>query len=757
LPQYILPPDSHVILCATSSASSLASFGKVLGLAGFPSINNTGEALVLTDSKGVDINAVTFSDSWYKDATKKDGGYSLELINPNNICYESQNWNASNDVKGGTPGKRNSVFVNTPDTAAPVVISMRVDSMQVTLVFNKRMNPATYIKDSFLLTTNTIQTVTYSGKFSDSLTVTFTNKLLPEQSNKILLNGVRDCSGNLLKAVDSFTYYPVGIAASYDILINEIMPDPDPVVGLPNAEYIELYNRSQGALSLKGWTISDGVTTATLPDYKLLRNGYLLICRTGDDAKFSITNKLGLSSFPALSNEGKRLVLKDNLGRVIHTINYTPLWHNDISKSSGGWSLEMIDPAYACGGKDNWASSLNKMGGTPGFINSVKASNPDNTKPTVTDAYPLNSQQVRFTFSEPVDSLKFYDQTFFSSADLGKANKQSLVAPDNLSAIAIFDSVMKSGRVYSVKINALSDCFGNKQEREATLTIGIPEAMQSGDVVINELLFNPRTGGADFVEVYNKSAKVLDLKELFIANTNADRSIKDSYVTVQEGKLFFPNTYVVFSESTSSILSNYLVVSPERLYNAQLPSFNDDEGSCVLVNKQNERVDELYYDDKMHFALLDNKEGVSLERIDFNRPSADRSNWTSAASSAGYATPTYRNSQYATTAYANQMLQVSPEVFSPDGDGFNDVINFSYDIGEPGYTGNLYIFNSGGMMIKHLLRNEVLGTKGIYSWDGVTDNNEKAAIGIYIALFEVFNLKGETRKTKTTLVVGAKL
>jgi hypothetical protein len=87
-----------------------------------------------------------------------------------------------------------------------------------------------------------------------------------------------------------------------------------------------------------------------------------------------------------------------------------------------------------------------------------------------------------------------------------------------------------------------------------------------------------------------------------------------------------------------------------------MPTYSNDEGRCVLLNKDGKRFDQFDYTDRMHYPLLDNKDGVSLERIDFNRPTDDASNWTSASSTSGYGTPTYQNSQYAKAFNTNNDL-----------------------------------------------------------------------------------------------------
>ncbi len=44
-------------------------------------------------------------------------------------------------------------------------------------------------------------------------------------------------------------------ASRYEVIITEIMADPSPAVGLPNAEYVELKNSSGRTLNLQGWRL----------------------------------------------------------------------------------------------------------------------------------------------------------------------------------------------------------------------------------------------------------------------------------------------------------------------------------------------------------------------------------------------------------------------------------------------------------------------------------------------------------------------
>jgi hypothetical protein len=311
--------------------------------------------------------------------------------------------------------------------------------------------------------------------------------------------------------------------------------------------------------------------------------------------------------------------------------------------------------------------------------------------------------------------------------------------------------------VYQLVIDSVRDCAGNAIQDYRSIDFGLPYLADSNQLFINELLFNPRTGGADFVELYNSSNKLIDVKDLLLAKRGGDGNIDQIENIAPAGFTIKPNTYVIISSAPEIVQQQYYCMYPEQMIKANTPSMNDDAGNILLINTQGIVLDELVYDDKMHVPLLDDKDGVGLERIDVARATADRTNWTSAAASVGYATPTYKNSQYLKTERAESVIELQPKTISPDGDGYEDVMNINYMLNENGYTGTLTIFNAAGKEVKQLFKNNILGTSGTYTWDGTTDYGQKAPVGLYIFYFEIFNLKGEVKAYKTVGVVAAKL
>ena len=271
------------------------------------------------------------------------------------------------------------------------------------------------------------------------------------------------------------------------------------------------------------------------------------------------------------------------------------------------------------------------------------------------------------------------------------------------------------------------------------------------------MLFNPRGSGADFVEVYNLSTKNIDLNGWQLANLDYDTLA--NFKTIATGsRVIFPGFYIVLTTDAANIKKEYPLGNEETFIQmASLPGYSNDDGTVILVNNLLTVSDSITYSSGMQFALLNYVEGVSLERMGFNRPADDKTNWHSAAEAVGFATPGYKNSQYNPGENADNEVAVIPEIFSPDNDGVDDVVNINYAFEAAGYVGSISIYDSKGRLVRDLVKNDLLGTKGAYSWDGINVTGEKARIGIYIVYFEVFGLQGEIKQYKKTCVLAGRL
>ncbi len=761
LGSYTLLPGTYLILCATGNVNLFSPFGNTLGIGSFPSLNNSGDDLSLRDNTGRLIDRVTYSDSWYKDVSKQDGGWTLERIDPGFPCNDGRNWAASNNVQGGTPGSVNSVNGILTDTDPPEILSVEllssdslqitftetVDSFQASLASNYSINNGIGNPAAATVPTGFTKAVlTFSSPFNSGVVYTLT------------VNGISDCSGNVMQNAAIDFAIPQS-ANRYDVLITEIFADPDPQVALPTAEFIELFNASGNTISLERWTFSEAADP--LPAYLLLPGDYLILCPEQNVNEYLPFGKtLGAGGWGTLTNEGEELTLADVSGNTIFYVNYSLAWYHDEIKKDGGWSLEMIDTGNPCGAADNWKASNDARGGTPGQVNSVNGMNPDETAPSLNYIIVNDSLNLLLNFSETLDSSAATTISNYS-VDRGISVASVSIANAAFSEVSVrLSAPLQRYTIYTLTVHGVTDCSGNTIGVNDSAQFGLPETPDSFDLVINEILSNPVTDGSDFIELYNRSQKIIDLKDVFIASIDEETADTNAVVISTKGFQLLPGNYMALTEDPQNIVSQYYTPHPQWVIDVTgMPAFDDDEDIVALFNRldNNSVIDAVHYFEDWHFPLIDDLNGVSLERINYNSPSQDQNNWHSAASTVGYATPAYQNSQFGESASATSTITVDPKTFSPNNDGYEDVLNIRYKLDQPGYVANIKIYDDEGREIRELTNNWLLDLEGNITWDGVNDDGEKVRIGIYILIAELFNPSGDKKKFKESCVLAGKL
>ena len=546
----------------------------------------------------------------------------------------------------------------------------------------------------------------------------------------------------------------------YDIVIDEIMADPSPQVGLPSNEWIELKNTTAAPVNLQNWRIGDaGGQSGPMPNFTLQPDSFVIVCTGSAVAAMSaFGTTISVTSFPSLDNDGDQLFLKAANGTTIHAVGYTSGWYQNELKKEGGWTLEMIDTKSPCAGISNWKASVHVTGGTPGKKNSVDAINNDATAPQLKRAYTTDNITIILVFDEPVDSLSGATVNNYS-IDGGLTIISATTIPPLFNWVQLkVATALNINTVYTITALNVRDCKNNTIGSSNKARVGLPSDAATGEWIINEILFNPRSNAYDYIELYNNSNKIFDASKLYIANRNSSGVISSIKALSPLPYYIFPGDYIVETEDADNLALQYLVKNPENvLLISSPPSFPDDEGTVVALNFQGNVVDEVKYKDDWHFKLIDDAEGVSLERVDPDGTSQDETNWHSAASTAGYGTPTYKNSQYKLVQSINAAIEISPKVFSPDNDGRDDIATVQYEVTEPGYIANVTIFDAAGRPVRNLVRNGTLGLNGYWNWDGLDDKGLKLPVGTYIIFSEIFNLQGKKQKFKNTVVLARKL
>jgi len=542
------------------------------------------------------------------------------------------------------------------------------------------------------------------------------------------------------------------------VVINEIMADPTPAIGLPECEYIELLNQTTDTLSFDGWTLKVGNTKISLAGITIFPSQYLTLTTTSCSTQGELANvdAIGVPSFASLTNAGTTILLNNKADNSISAVSYSSTWYGDSPKADGGYSLEKIDASNLSENEHNWAASNDRTGGTPGRENSVIEHNPDYEAPKVLAVTITGKSQIMVIFSEYLNK-KTISTSRFSANNQNEVVEITTEGTPPKTVFITFDEQFKENVIYELNIHSgITDLAGNNLT-ETTIPFAITRLPEWQEIVINELLFNPYPGSVDFVEIYNASTIPFNLKDLNIYRRNSENKLESICRLCKNDKLILPNEYYAFASNPLLVLPYYSCPNPENFLSATIPSMNDDEGIVVLTDTLETRIDEVSYTDKQHYQLLASTEGVSLERVNPTLPPDKSSNWQSAAQTVGFATPVTKNSCFREFNATTSLLSIDPEIFSPNSDGYNDVAHIRFNLTEPGWSATVTVYNSRGREVCKLLNNALIDINADIVWNGLNNSNQQVSIGIYVIVAELFNLNGEYRKEKKAVVVAGKL
>jgi hypothetical protein len=639
------------------------------------------------------------------------------------------------------------------DALAPSVLSVSaVSATQVDVQFSEPLDPTTAETESNYSVNNSIGTPSLAvldGTDPSLVHLTFASSFVNGTNYELTLNNVEDVNANpmISPTVESFLYFIADVPAAGDVIITEIMADPSPVVGLPEVEFIEIYNRSTKYFDLSNWMIGDASSSATLSSYVLSPGGYAVICGTGNESLFSISNII-TTGLPAYNNDADAVVLKDNLGNVLDSLYFGLSWYQDAIKDDGGYSLERKHLNAPCSDQNNWSVSNDALGGTPGLQNSIWTDVDDATSPVIASYFVFNSNEIVVYFDQNLDT------TIAAAVSLNPSVSALDWNYNSLNSLQIFPTTLGVNILYDLTISLASDCWGNQMVAEV-IKLGLPDSILPEDLILNEVMFNPLTNGSDYVEIYNRSQKILDLDDVFIADWDGD-SIGNYKNVVSTQRLIMPGEYVLLTEDTTDIQNDFSIYGVGTFIDMDLPTYNDDSGTVYLLGLTFEIIDFFHYDEDMHYSLITDENGKSLERITFEGGMNNPDNWHTAAENVEWGTPGYENSQLIYPDVSGT-ITVTPEIFSPDNDGYNDLLTINMQFENADNVVNIEIYDSRGRRIKEIKDNYFVGNSAFITWDGSTDENTKASIGTYVILISVLEADGTRSEYKIACVVGGNL
>jgi hypothetical protein len=638
------------------------------------------------------------------------------------------------------------------DTDLPFVESITsISSTEVDVLFNESMDQTTvetvanYNLDN---EAGTPSTAVQDGSDLRLVHLTFTTGFTNNTDYFLTTSNVDDLAGNTLaNSVDNFFYFVPEMPFVGDVIITEFMADPADSINLIEQEYVEIYNNSNKTFDLDGWKIADASSSVTLPSYVLAPNEYVLLTENGWGSAYGISNYIEVS-LPSYNNSADAVVIKSNADLTLDSLSFDLSWYAYPDKEDGGWSIERKRLSTECSDSYNWAASENVNGGTPGVQNSIFTSENDTSAPFVTNYYVVGDTAVIVEFDESVTLQADFGWTISPSLNITSTNLISDFQAE------IITETMATGIIYKATLSGAQNCFGTALT-EFTFEFGLPDSVVAGDVVINELMFNPLSGGSDYIEIVNISDKVLSLKNWKLASIDDD-TIANIKTIIDEQILFLPGQYILVTEDSTDIANDFSIYGIGTFIETDIPTYTNDSATVILIDNNNLVLDRVHYDEDYHFELLSTNKGKALERISFTADSDSPDNWHTASELVEWGTPGYENSQFI-DANAVGDITITTPIFSPDNDGYQDVMILSYQFTNPDNVMDVQVYDSEGRLIRELKDNFYPGTNGILNWDGINDEGTKAQSGAYVLLIIVFDLDGNRTVYKEVVVLATRL
>jgi hypothetical protein len=310
-------------------------------------------------------------------------------------------------------------------------------------------------------------------------------------------------------------------------------------------------------------------------------------------------------------------------------------------------------------------------------------------------------------------------------------------------------SSIPEGSYFTIEVDGIEDLKSNKSKLQSKI-FGIFKEAGQGELIITEILFDPVNGGDDYLEIYNISDKILDLNGLTISNPSRNETKK-----IVEKLLISPKSYLCFNKNPNQIISQYKPSDNASFFAFTLPSFLNEGGKALILNSIGLPLDSMSYDAGMHDALINDTEGVSLERIK-DQSNVFTNSWKSGVEKTNFGTPGYENSQSLSNKEGLELTLADGRTFSPNNDGFQDEIEITYQLPSPGYYAEIIVFDAEGRNVKNLASNFGLGTSGKVKWDGKDEEGKLCNIGVYIISFNTFAVSEKSYSSQISCILTSK-
>lgn len=544
--------------------------------------------------------------------------------------------------------------------------------------------------------------------------------------------------------------WSVGLPRS-SVVINEIQYAPSG----DEPEWVEVLNISPWTADLRDWRISDSRTSVqsviTRSPLLIPTGSFAVIARdSGFFAVHSTSVPVVVTPFSALNNTTPdAVVITDVRGHTMDSIHYEPFWGGN-----GGRSLERLD-AWADGNDPgNWLTSAATAGSTPGRANSVALAAIDLRLESAGVFGSIIAIQVRNAGREDVQTYAVRITNSATEEEIGELAAPGLIRRGEIHLLSYAWTGAPSG-TSSLRIEVVVD--GEMRHADNVGMVRFFRGYEPGSLVINEIMYEPLSGTSEWVEVYNTRSEPIDLERWTVLD--APTASGNRTATVLQAPIVVPSGGYAVIAGDSTFFDRFPGVDGERVVVVNQSGglgFGNEGDAVVLKDPEGTMIDSVLYWPSWHHAAVPDARGRSLERIRPDLGSADPRAWSTSADPRG-GSPAARNSIFTPARASPSSLSFSPNPFSPDGDGHEDLCSIQFQLPSPSSVIFVRIFDLQGRLIRTLVQGETAGPSGELFWDGMESPPRRARIGPHILHLEALGSDGSRVTLRGVIVVATRL
>jgi hypothetical protein len=362
------------------------------------------------------------------------------------------------------------------------------------------------------------------------------------------------------------------------IAISEIMWKPAPRTDGKNLEFLEIYNSNPWFEDISGYTLTCADMNYTFPAGTTIgSNSFIVIAAVPADIEsvYGITHVMG--PYTGSLKHSETLELLDEQTNVLLTVPYSDVYPWPVAADGTGHSIVLANPTYGEGDPRAWEIS-DVVGGSPGqmdtftpgplrnvVINEILPHSENPAVPQFIELYNHSTNAVDISgciLTDDPTTNKFvipqgtvigpagfisFTQSQFGFTLNGAGETLYFIQYDGSRVLdAVLFGAQADGVSYGRWPDGANDFYAFTTNTPGTNN----SAILIGDIVINELMYDPISGNDDdqYIELYNKGTNIVNL-----ANWQFTTGVTFTFPNVT----IAPNSYLVVAHNMTNLFAKY--------------------------------------------------------------------------------------------------------------------------------------------------------------------------------------------------------